>query len=100
MNKLTVKRLQQRPTSAAHISDIFNNEGIEWQPIAHANWADAYPYSPKVSFRIAHTGDAILLEYDVEEDSVRAVAAKDNDSVWEDSCCEFFSQPAGDTMYY
>ncbi|MBD5180330.1 MAG: hypothetical protein HDT01_03415, partial [Bacteroidales bacterium] len=53
------------------------------------NWKE-YPYVPDVRFRIAHTGDAILLNYKVNEEAVRAVAEGDNGRVWEDSCVEFF----------
>ena len=63
------------------------------------NWA-AFPYTPDVEFRIAHTEDAILLHFKVREASVRAVAGHDNGPVWEDACVEFFSVPADDGVYY
>ena len=63
-------------------------------------WADQYPYAPEMKFRIAHSGDYIIINYKVKEKAVRAVAETDNGNVWEDSCCEFFFSPAADNMYY
>ena len=77
-----------------------DNAGIEWQRLDHSNWSDSYPYKPRVTFRIAHTGTAILLHYDVEENAVRAEATADNGAVWEDSCCEMFLQPEKQGGYY
>lgn len=53
-----------------------------------------------MSFRIAHTKDAVLLHFKVKEASVRAKYGEDNGAVWTDSCVEFFSIPAGDGVYY
>lgn len=65
------------------------------------NWPKAFPYKPEVSFRIGHTGDAILLQYTVEEQSVRALASVPGQQVYEDSCVEFFLQPdPADPHYY
>ena len=73
---------------AKDIPALLDENHIEFQAIDCVNWKD-YPYRPEVEFRIAHTGDTILLNYRVKEESVRAVAAEDNGRVWEDSCCEF-----------
>ena len=73
--------------------------GIEWNAIACVNWAE-FPYQPEVKFRTAHTGDAILLHYQVTEASVRAVALADDGRVWEDACVEFFLSPEGNDFYY
>ena len=68
---------------AKDIPALLDENHIEFQAIDCVNWKD-YPYRPEVEFRIAHTGDAILLNYRVKEESVRAVAAEDNGRVWED----------------
>ena len=87
------------PAEPQLVPALLDAEGVEFVPIDSNNWAEAFPYAPKVAVRIAHTGSALLLHYRVSEDSVQAVAA-DNGKVWEDSCCEFFSVPAGDGVYY
>lgn len=63
------------------------------------NWADAYPSKPEVSFRIAHNGDNILLQYTVHENEILAVVTEDNGEVWTDSCVEFFIT-LDDAHYY
>lgn len=96
---MKVKKINGRPQNAQDIPMILDNEYINYQSIQIVNWP-AYPYKPEVSFRIAHTEDAILLHYKVTEDSVRAKYGEDNGNVWTDSCVEFFSIPAGDGIYY
>ena len=65
------------------------------------NWAADYPYKPRVEVEIAHTGDEILLHFDVSERDVRAVCNTDNGRSWEDSCVEFFLQPdVKSPLYY
>lgn len=99
-----LKELTIRKISAAHvpveaIPALLDQEKIGFQPIATVNWL-AYPYRPSAQFRLAHTGDSLLLHFKVHEGSVRAVAVADNSRVWEDACVEFFSIPAGDGVYY
>lgn len=54
------------------------------------NWPDEYPSRPEVFFRIAHSGDNILLQYQVREDEILGMVTEDNGEVWTDSCAEFF----------
>ena len=89
MKNLLIKKLQASAVEASAIPVLFDAAGIEWNAIACVNWAE-FPYQPEVKFRAAHTGDAILLHYQVTEASVRAVAAADDGRVWEDACVEFF----------
>lgn len=63
------------------------------------NWPD-FSYKPDVSFKIAHTGREIYLQYLVSEKYIRAKYTHDNDSVWTDSCVEFFISPVEDGSYY
>lgn len=86
--------------TAVNVSTLLDEAGVKCQPIDVVDWKESYPYQPEVSFRIAHTGDKILVEYNVREKSVRAVAGEDNGRVWEDSCCEFFFAPTDDGLYY
>lgn len=68
-------------------------------PVACCNWPDDYPYAPKVEVRVAHTGDRLVLRYDVTEDVVGAAVMADNGEVWTDSCVEFFISLDGTTYY-
>ena len=101
MNKIFAKHIEasQMPDNPKDIPAMLDAEGVAFANIGTNNWPAAFPYSPKVEVRIAHTGSSIILHYHVEEETVQAVA-EDNGKVWEDSCCEFFSVPAGDGVYY
>ncbi len=57
--------------------------------IDEVSWP-AYPYLPEVSFKIAHTKEGIILEYDVREKHLKAIYLNSNDPVYKDSCVEFF----------
>lgn len=99
--QLIVKKITAAaPVAAVDVCSLMDGAYIAWQPIDIADWAEEWPYTPDVKFRIAHTGDSILIEYAVTEDSVRAVAASDHGRVWEDACCEFFFSPEGNATYY
>lgn len=100
MKQLTVKRLPAGDYEAEQIPQILDAAAIPFEKISCADWAEEYPYTPLAEFRLAHTDDSLLINYRVEEDSVAAVAPADNGRVWEDSCCEFFSMPADDGLYY
>ena len=72
---------------------------LESNPIDCVNWS-AFPYAPRVSFRIAHSDDALALLFEVEEEHVRAVSLESNGPVWEDSCVEFFvKSPEGEGYF-
>lgn len=67
--------------------------------IAHANWTDNEKY-PDVTFKIAHDGNEIFLQFKVKEDEVRAVAQGNHSKVWQDSCVEFFVSFDDSGYYY
>ena len=93
MKQIEVKRLDCQQVKAADIPSLFKTEKVEFHKIDTVDWPSDYPYCPHVEFAIAHKGDAIMIHYRVEEDSVRAVSGNDLGPVWEDSCCECFVSP-------
>jgi hypothetical protein len=97
---MLVKKIKMLSPEIENVPALLDKENIPFQVIDNVNWEKSYPYRPIVHFRIAHTNDAILLNYRVAEKSIRAKYDKDNGSVWTDSCVEFFSIPADDGMYY
>lgn len=99
MKELNVKKVSLANVAVENVPALMDKEKIDFEPINVVNWS-AFPYQPEVQFRIAHTDDAILLNYRVKEASVRAAASADNGAVWEDACVEFFSVPAADGVYY
>lgn len=98
---MIVPKLTQTVATAAEIPAALFAAGLSYTSIDNVNWPKAFPYKPKVEFAVAHTGDALLLHYRVEEQSVRAVAEKDHEHIWEDACVEFFVMPdEADGLYY
>lgn len=90
MNKsISVKKVEMPVRNAAEVAATLDNAHVPFLKIDTVNWAE-FPYKPEVEFRAAHTGDALLLNYRVTEEAVRAAAPADNGPVWEDSCVEFF----------
>lgn len=83
---------------AASLASHLDRNGVEWNDIDKLNWPEAFPYRPRVQFRIAHSGDSIMLEYRCAEQWVRALA-EDNGHIWEDSCVEFFVSLDGHIYY-
>ena len=100
MQQLLLKRVLEKPVRAHQVPELLDKYEVAFTQLDHANWADSYPYKPKVKFRMAYADDQLLLHYIVSEDSVAAVAPDDGGRVWEDSCCEFFLQPFDDGPYY
>ncbi len=99
MKEITVKKIACGLSSAEDVSKLMDAASVIFNPIDVVNWAD-FPYCPDVEFRVAHTGEAILINYKVKEASVRAVAQADQGRVWEDSCCEFFVRAEDEDEYY
>ena len=100
MNKLIISKINASGVAAQEIPALLRENKILYNRVENINWPKEFPYCPKMQFGIAHTGEEFLVHYCVEEQSVRAVAQKDNDNVWEDSCAEFFISPAADGLYY
>ncbi|MCL6275097.1 carbohydrate-binding family 9-like protein [Muricauda sp. 2012CJ35-5] len=63
------------------------------------NW-EAFPYQPKVGFKIAHSNNQIWLKYEVEEEYILGEKTEPNSFVFRDSCVEFFFDPLSDGNYY
>ncbi len=73
---------------------------IQEESISCINWKDEFPSAPQVSFKIAHNGTHLFLQYMVEEDEILAKTEEDNGPVWTDSCVEFFISLGQSAYYY
>jgi hypothetical protein len=99
--KLTVPRVDPGcGLTMERIDSLFETWGLPLHVIDRVNWPVEFPDQPSVGFRIAHSGDRIYLKYYVEEQATRAVYETDGNRPWEESCVEFFVNPAGDDIYY
>lgn len=97
---LVVKKIEApEGITLDHVEDLLYKNGVKFNYVDCINWAN-YPFKPVVKFRIAHTDKFILLDFHVEEESIRAVIDKDNEVNCFDSCVEFFLSPTSDDVYY
>jgi hypothetical protein len=63
------------------------------------NWEE-FPYQPDVAVQIAYNDNELFLQFNVNEQSVKAEVNQSNGRVWTDSCVEFFLSPEGNDSYY
>lgn len=75
-------------------------ETVSEHSVSCVNWVEQYPYKPEVSFKIAHNGSHIFLQFFVEENEILANTKEDNGPVWTDSCVEFFISFGDSLSYY
>lgn len=67
--------------------------------LSNCNWPEEFPYFPEVTASLWHNGKELMLDFEVEEDYVAALAEKDNDKVAKDSCVEFFISLDNESYY-
>lgn len=97
--KLIVKEVEHNGEASLEEVSTILEEQTELNTIDVLNW-DAFPYAPKVNFRIAHNKNDIWLKYYVTESTILAKRTDTNSAVSRDSCVEFFFDPLGDGNYY
>lgn len=97
--ELKVKEIiADKNVTLIQVSELLE-EQAKLQYINVINW-EAFVYSPKVSFRIAHANNQIWLKYYVTEENILAQIDEVNGAVSGDSCVEFFFDPRADGNYY
>lgn len=90
--------LQLQGLTAQNAAPVLLEQGLCFN-VASVNWPEAYPACPETYVHIATSADKLYIRYDVRGQQLRAVAAKDQEAVWEDSCVEFFCQLPGSNEY-
>lgn len=97
---ISVKKVSNEELSFEYATLQNTFSKVEFNNIVNSPWKEEFPYSPIVSFQILHSSQFIALHYVVEEEFVRAQAIRPNESVWEDSCVEFFVSLDNKKTYY
>lgn len=92
IRKIQIDHEDQKAVNAAF-------DSLDAQPIACCNWPEEFPYAPDVQFRMFHSGQQLMLRFDVAERYTAALVTEDNGEVWTDSCVEFFIK-LDDKGYY
>ena len=67
--------------------------------IANQPWPE-FTNKIQASFSIAHTGEAILLKYNVTEEALKVATFETNGAVHKDNCVEFFVSFGDEESYY
>ena len=98
MKQLLIQKFDWDNPKVEELSFRFDKSAVPFHWINTVNWMD-YPYCPEATFRISHNGEAILLNYRINESDVKAVCNRDNGRIWEDSCVEFFVS-FRESLYY
>jgi len=98
MKQLLIQKFNWDNPKAEELSLQFDKSAVPFHRIDTVNWK-SYPYCPEASFRIAHNGETLLLNYRINESDIKAVCNHDNGKVWEDSCVEFFISFTEDSYY-
>jgi len=100
MKIIDVKRLKTDAVfpSLAEVSSALDKQK-ERHFVDRINWQE-YSYKPEVTFSIAYGEKEIYLKYYVRENYFKAEKTESNQSVYEDSCVEFFISPENDGLYY
>jgi len=90
MNKIKIPYVEKLDhtdiISAADTLDLLGEKGT----IESVNWPHLYNYKPITIFYIARSKTSIFIKFDVRGNLLKAVYAKDQEPVHEDSCVEFF----------
>ena len=90
-------RLKEAPKMDANW-DKLPWKKIQPQPI-RLHMGGRPEHFPKAEVKIAYDEAALYLIFRVEDQFVRAVATKYQDSVCQDSCAEFFFSPSADVSH-
>ena len=98
---MQIRKIDTPCSDARQVPQMMAAGGITYHKVECVDWKKSYPYCPSFEVAFAHDADNLYIHYKVTEQSVRGIAEKDQDNVWEDSCVEFFSQPnPSDGIYY
>lgn len=90
MKELDVKFIEQLEAGTNYQRVAESMKKLPWHALDQAPWTATYPYRPEVRFQVGYSQQFMVLHYDVVEEFLRANAVLPNESVWEDSCVEFF----------
>jgi hypothetical protein len=99
MKSLTIKKIDTNNAASLSEAAALLESQTQTNSIDVLNWEKAFPYKPRLKFRIAHTGDEIWLKYYVNEKNILAQETRTNGDVYKDSTVEFFISVDGKNYY-
>jgi hypothetical protein len=99
MKSIVVPYIPDLNGSTAELAANFLEEVGEEGNIGCVNWATLFPYKPITFFWIGRSQSHLFIKYFVNGNVLRAIYTHDQESVWKDSCVEFFCQLPGHQEY-
>lgn len=81
--------MEKRKITAPKVKGFKNIEQFAKGVVDITNWTE-YPHKPKTEFALAHTDEALLVRFDVEEPHIVGRCTQTHGDVYKDSCVEFF----------
>jgi hypothetical protein len=85
--------------SPEEVALILDDFGTRFS-IEYLNWPDQFSYKPITFVSAGHSKADLYLLFQVHGNCLRAVCTKDNQSVHEDSCVEFFVKAPEEDTYF
>lgn len=100
MDKLTVEYMDVSLVEFDYFNVARQMRVLQWHALSQQNWPDQFPDKSQVKFQVAHNNQGVFLHFAVEEEFIKAQYVRPNESVWEDSCVEFFISFDKGVNYY
>lgn len=100
MKSITLGRWNPAEDLTMKEKEIYLSKNGTFEYIDMLNWPADYPYKPQVKFKLLSSDRSLFIQFQVQEENIRAIYGKDQDPVWQDSCVEFFCQFPGQAGYY
>ncbi len=100
MKTLKVHQLTDSTRKSISEISVYMDKHLKCEYIDMLNWPVKFPYKPACRFKIVCTDTKLYIRYYIAEKNIKALYTADMDSVWEDSCVEFFCKIPGKDLYY
>lgn len=100
MKSLTINYVSKLENIDIKQAAIYFGYNQVFEYIDMLNWPTQYPYKPICKFKIARSSNSLFIHFKVIEKNIRALYSTDQQSVWEDSCVEFFCKQPSQDHYF
>jgi len=100
MKSLNLKYVPGLDNAEVKDAAAFFELNNQYEYVDMLNWPTKFPYKPGCQFKIARSTGSMFIHFKVQESYIRALYTYDQDSVWEDSCVEFFCKLPEQNTYF
>ncbi len=100
MKSLTINYVSKLENIDIQQAAIYFGYNQVFEYIDMLNQPTQFPYKPICKFKIARSSNSLFIHFKVIEKNVRALYSTDQQSVWKDSCVEFFCKQPSQDYYF